>query len=41
MREFGIHPILSNILKYSFQKILYYDEEFLILPKIHKCEGDL
>jgi hypothetical protein len=27
---FGVHPILSNSLKHSSPKILYYDEEFLI-----------
>jgi hypothetical protein len=27
---FNIHPILSNSLKYSSQKILYHDGEFLI-----------
>jgi hypothetical protein len=27
---FGVHPILSNPLKYSFPKILYHDVEFLI-----------
>jgi hypothetical protein len=27
---FGIHPILSNPLKYSSLKILYHDGEFLI-----------
>jgi hypothetical protein len=30
MWGFGVHPILSNPLKYSFPKILYHDEEFLI-----------
>jgi hypothetical protein len=30
MWGFGIHPILSNPLKYSSSKILYYDEEFFI-----------
>jgi hypothetical protein len=30
MWGFGVHPILSNSLKYSSQKILYHDEEFLI-----------
>jgi hypothetical protein len=30
IRGFGVHPILSNSLKYSSSKILYYDEEFLI-----------
>jgi hypothetical protein len=30
MWGFGVHPILSNPLKYSFPKILYYDGEFLI-----------
>jgi hypothetical protein len=30
MWEFGVHPILSNPLKYSSPKILYHDEEFLI-----------
>jgi hypothetical protein len=30
MWGFGVHPILSNPLKHSSQKILYYDEEFLI-----------
>jgi hypothetical protein len=30
MWEFGVHPILSNPLKYSSLKILYYDGEFLI-----------
>jgi hypothetical protein len=28
IEEFGIHPILSNPLKYHSQKILYHDEEF-------------
>jgi hypothetical protein len=30
MWEFGVHPILSNPLKYSSQKILYHDGEFFI-----------
>jgi hypothetical protein len=30
MWGFGVHPILSNPLKYSFPKILYHDGEFLI-----------
>jgi hypothetical protein len=30
MWGFGVHPILSNPLKYPSQKILYHDEEFLI-----------
>jgi hypothetical protein len=30
IRGFGVHPILSNPLKYYSQKILYYDREFLI-----------
>jgi hypothetical protein len=30
MWGFGVHPILSNPLKYSFLKILYHDKEFLI-----------
>jgi hypothetical protein len=30
MWGFGVHPILSNPLKYSSPKILYYDGEFLI-----------
>jgi hypothetical protein len=30
MWGFGVHPILSNPLKYSSQKILYHDREFLI-----------
>jgi hypothetical protein len=30
MWGFGVHPILSNLLKYSSQKILYHDGEFLI-----------
>jgi hypothetical protein len=30
MWGFGVHPILSNPLKYSFQKILYYNGEFFI-----------
>jgi hypothetical protein len=30
MWGFGVHPILSNPLKYSPQKILYHDGEFLI-----------
>jgi hypothetical protein len=30
MWGFSVHPILSNPLKYSSPKILYYDEEFLI-----------
>jgi hypothetical protein len=31
MWGFGVHPILSNPLKYSSPKILYHhDEEFLI-----------
>jgi hypothetical protein len=30
MWGFGVHPILSNPLKYSSLKILYHDEEFLI-----------
>jgi hypothetical protein len=30
MWGFGVHPILSNPLKYSSQKILYHNEEFLI-----------
>jgi hypothetical protein len=34
MRGFGVHPILSNSLKYSSLKILYHDGEFL-MPKIH------
>jgi hypothetical protein len=28
--RFGVHPILSNFLKYSFSKILCHDKEFLI-----------
>jgi hypothetical protein len=32
-RKFGVHPILFNSLKYSFQKILYHGKEFLILSK--------
>jgi hypothetical protein len=28
IRRFGVHLILSNLLKYSFRKILYYDEVF-------------
>jgi hypothetical protein len=28
--EFGVHPILSNLLKYPSPKILYHDREFLI-----------
>jgi hypothetical protein len=35
MWRFGVHPILSNPLKYSFLKIPYHDGEFLIQPKIH------
>jgi hypothetical protein len=27
---FGVHPILSNPLKYPFPKIIYHDREFLI-----------
>jgi hypothetical protein len=30
MLGFGVHPILSNPLKYSSPKILYYDGEFLV-----------
>jgi hypothetical protein len=30
MWGFGVYPILSNSLKYSFPKILYHDGEFLI-----------
>jgi hypothetical protein len=30
MWGFDIHPILSNLLKYSSPKILYHDGEFLI-----------
>jgi hypothetical protein len=30
MWGFGVHPILSNPLKYSSQKKLYHDVEFLI-----------
>jgi hypothetical protein len=30
MWGFDVHPILSNPLKYSSQKILYHDGEFLI-----------
>jgi hypothetical protein len=30
MWGFGVHPILSNPLKYSSLKILYHDGEFLI-----------
>jgi hypothetical protein len=30
MWEFGVHSILSNPLKYSSPKILYYDGEFLV-----------
>jgi hypothetical protein len=30
MWGFGVYPILSNPLKYSFLKILYHDKEFLI-----------
>jgi hypothetical protein len=29
MWGFGVHPILSNPLKYSSLKILYHDGEFL------------
>jgi hypothetical protein len=29
-QRFGVHLILSNPLKYSSSKILYYDGEFLI-----------
>jgi hypothetical protein len=35
MRGFGVNPILSKPLKYSSQKILYHDGEFLIKQKIH------
>jgi hypothetical protein len=34
MWGFGVHPILSNPLKYNSSKILYHDIEFLIKPKI-------
>jgi hypothetical protein len=30
MWGFGVHPILSNSLKYSSPKILYHDGEFFI-----------
>jgi hypothetical protein len=30
MRGFGVHPILSNPLKYSSPKIFYHDGDFLI-----------
>jgi hypothetical protein len=30
MWRFDVHPILSNSLKYSSPKILYYDREFFI-----------
>jgi hypothetical protein len=30
IEEFGVHPILSDPLKYHSLKILYHDEEFLI-----------
>jgi hypothetical protein len=30
MPGFGVHPILSNSLKYSSPKILYHDGEFSI-----------
>jgi hypothetical protein len=30
MSGFGVHPILSNPLKYSSLKILYHDGEFFI-----------
>jgi hypothetical protein len=30
MWGFGVHPILPNPLKYSSQKILYHNGEFLI-----------
>jgi hypothetical protein len=30
MWRFGVHPILSNPLKYSFPKKLYHNIEFLI-----------
>jgi hypothetical protein len=30
MWGFGVHPILSNPLKYSSPKILYHDGEFFI-----------
>jgi hypothetical protein len=30
MWGFGVHPILSNLLKYFFPKILYHDGEFFI-----------
>jgi hypothetical protein len=30
MWGYGVHPILSNPLKYSSSKILYHDEDFLI-----------
>jgi hypothetical protein len=30
MWRFGVHPIPSKPFKYSFSKIAYYDEEFLI-----------
>jgi hypothetical protein len=30
MWRFGVHLILSNLLKYSSAKKLYYDKEFLI-----------
>jgi hypothetical protein len=30
MWGFGVHPILSNPLKYSSPRILYHDREFFI-----------
>jgi hypothetical protein len=35
MRGFGIHQILSNPLKFSSLKKLYYGREFLIEQKTH------
>jgi hypothetical protein len=39
MWRFSVHPILSNPLKYSYLKILYHDEEFLIFKKYTSVEG--
>jgi hypothetical protein len=39
MWGFGVHPIFSNHLKYSSQKILYHNGEFLSSQKYTRVEG--
>jgi hypothetical protein len=39
MWGFGVHPILSNPVKYSSLKILYHDGEFSSSQKYTRVEG--